>query len=524
MVNSLSRKGVLSIGIITVFTPLLYAGLSFTDITFSAGLQGAGAPNPGEHGIAWGDITLDGKPDIYVPITTARSQGTEPDLFFRHTGNNTFVEEAKLRGIDDVDGGSHGGIWADLDNDGDYDLINASTREKKWTQPHPHKYPGHNNIYRNDGNGFLSDVTPSSIKNIKQGSRGLNALDMDKDGDLDLFFVNGHAGSLGEVNPDKNEVYRNDGNFQFTALTYGVAITCPAGQGSIDTDWDMDGDVDLIACNRSGKLNMLRNNGGVNNFSLITPSSIGIDDTHRGGDGVTSADIDNDNNIDLLLVARPTQGPDRKWRKGHLYKNNGDGTFTYHKSFTGLDGFMGAFADLDNDGDLDLLFAGENACYLNDGSGSFSKGPGIPIEGIDDPRSIACADIDNDGDMDFIYTARESRNFLYRNDYDGGNNWLKVKLIAKNGQAGAFGAKVKIYPAGQTGGKLLGFREAKSCYGYMAQDDQILHFGLASHRRVNLVVEFLDGTVMTVKNVCANQTLTVAGRDSDNDEGNEIVN
>ena len=499
------------IGVLAASTSLVLGDLSFTDITLSSGLQGAGAPNPGEHGIAWGDVTLDGRPDIYVPITTAKDQGTEPDLFFRNLGNNIFVEEAKLRGIDDVDGGSHGGIWADLDNDGDFDLVNATTREKKWTQPHPHKYPGHNNIYRNDGNGFFSDVTPSSIKKIKQGSRGLNAFDMDKDGDLDLFFVNGHAGSRGEVNPDKNEVYRNDGNYMFTAFTSGVAVTCPAGQGSIDTDWDMDGDMDLIACNRSGILNMLRNNGGVNNFSLVKPSSIGIDDTHRGGDGVTSADIDNDNDIDLLLVARPIKGPDRKWRKAHLYKNDGDGTFTYQRTFTGLDGFMGSFVDLDNDGDLDLLLAGEKVCYLNDGSGRFSIGPEISIEGINDPRSVACADIDNDGDMDFIYSARESRNFLYRNDYDGCNKWLKVKLTAKNGQAGAFGSKVKIYAAGQAGARLLGFREAKSCYGYMAQDDPILHFGLGSHSLVDLMVEFLDGTKMVVKNVCANQTVAVSG-------------
>ena len=86
-------------------------------------------------------------------------------------------------------------------------------------------------------------------------------------------------------------------SFQFTAFTSGAAVDCPAGQGSIDTDWDMDGDVDLVACNRSGKLNLLRKNGGVNNSSLITPSSIGIDDTHRGGDGVTSADIYNDHCI-----------------------------------------------------------------------------------------------------------------------------------------------------------------------------------------------------------------------------------
>jgi hypothetical protein len=171
---------------------------------------------------------------------------------------------------------------------------------------------------------------------------------------------------------------------------------------------------------------------------------------------------------------------------------------------------MAGLADLDNDTDLDLVFAGDKRIHLNDGSGSFSDGPAVPVTGINDPRAIAFADIDNDGDVDFAVGVKRSRNWLVRNDYSADNNWLKVKLVSPGGQAGAFGAKVRVYPAGTEGnGPLLGFREARSNYGYLGQDDPVLHFGLGRHRLVNVGVAFLDGTRAISINVSANQTITI---------------
>ena len=136
----------------------------------------------------------------------------------------------------------------------------------------------------------------------------------------------------------------------------------------------------------------------------------------------------------------------------------------------------------------------------------------MPVSGINDPRAIAFADIDNDGDLDFAVGVKRSRNWLVRNDYTGTNNWLKVRLISPGGQAGAFGAKVKIYPTGASNdGALLGFREARSNYGYLGQDDPVLHFGLGRHRSVDVVVVFPDGSAVTTTAVSANQVITVRG-------------
>ncbi|MHC4568812.1 MAG: ASPIC/UnbV domain-containing protein [Planctomycetota bacterium] len=114
--------------------------------------------------------------------------------------------------------------------------------------------------------------------------------------------------------------------------------------------------------------------------------------------------------------------------------------------------------------------------------------------------------------MDFAVGVKRSRNWLVRNDYSGNNNWLKIKLVSPGGQAGAFGAIVRIYPASaERKGSLLGSREARSNYGYLGQDDPVLHFGLGRHKTVDVVVTFPDGSIVTAPNTRANQTIVVGG-------------
>ena len=489
----LSRLSVAASSIVIgLFTVACFGQLAFTDITLTAGTGGPTKKDDlGGHGVMFADVNKDGLPDLYITMIFDKPM---PDLFFRNLGNNTFASEGVFRRIADFDGGSHGACWADLDNDGDYDLINGTT----WDNP---DYPNHNNIFRNNGDGTFTEVTPLCMRERREETRGVICFDMDRDGDLDIFCVSGWKGS-GDPKDQGNEIYENKGDLNFVSLKSGPLYDCPAGQGASDTDYDCDGDIDVIACNRDGDLNVLRNNGGLNNFTKIAPSSIGI--RHRAYSGVTSADIDNDGDLDMILVDANDNG--------YLYRSESGGTFSFVRTFSKVDGYMAGLADLDNDTDLDLVFAGDKRTHLNDGSGDFSPGPAVPVSGINDPRAIAFADIDNDGDLDFAIGAKRSGNRLIRNDYAGENNWLKVSLISPGGQAGAFGAKVKIYPAG-TGGKssLLGFREAKSNYGYLGQDDPVLHFGLGRHRSVDIVIVFLDGPEVTATDVPANQTVTVEG-------------
>ena len=420
--------------------------LSFSDITQSAGTGGL---TQGGHGISFADVVADGLPEFYVTNNFSSVTPVE-DLFFTNLGGGDFIEEAASRGIDDVDGGSNGATWADLDNDGDYDLFNGTT----WASGGSGT-PDSDNIFENLGSGTFVDSTSPSVEGVEINTRGVLACDMDNDGDLDLF------GIPGSQTPGTNEAFRNDGDLQFTAIAAGDFDTALMTQGMTDTDYDGDGDVDILAASRVGEFAIL-NNDGTGDFTLIDPDDVGI--SNDAGDGITTADVDNDGFVDLLLASD---------NLGKLYFNDGDGTFTFGQNLFGTDGYMAGFADLDYD--LDLVFPG-------------------------------------DGDVDFGFAVKGSENRLFRNDFDSGN-WLQIKLISPDGQAGAFGAWTRIFPAGQAGGVLLGLRESKSAYGYLAQYDPVLHFGLAHHTAVDVVVTFLDGTEKMLVNVDANQVITVDGQE-----------
>ncbi len=460
---------------------------AFTDISIASGVDGPEIPLGG-HGVAFADATGDAWPDLYV---TMNFNVPLADLFFENQGNTQFVETGAARGVADFDAGSHGATWGDLDNDGDFDLVNGTTGTG---EP--------NNVFRNDGAGNFTDVTPATISARNESTRGVTIFDMDRDGDLDIFSVSGWKGS-GDPSWKRNELHRNDGGLQFTSITGGAAYTAPAGQGVTDTDFDGDGDIDLIAANRDGDLNVLRNDG-TGNFTLISPATIGIE--HRAYSGITMGDVDTDGDLDMILVDLDLNGE----TVGHLYRNLGAGTFGYVRNFPNIDGYMGGFADVDQDGDLDLLFAGDDVVYLNDGGGTFSAGPALPVSGINDPRAIAFADIDNDGDLDFAVGAKQSRNWLARNDLNGGG-WLKVKLLTPQGQTGAFGAKIAVYNALAAGTPPITSRESRSSNGYLGQNDPVLHFGLGSHTLVNVIVTFLDGTTRILSNVPPNQTVIIDG-------------
>jgi hypothetical protein len=456
----------------------------FVDITSTAGI---GGPGDGGHGLMFADIDDDGLPDLYATLLL-QNTGTRVDLFHRNLGGNVFAEEAALRGIADLDGGSHGSVWADLDNDGDFDLVNGST----WDVQGTFGFPVANNVYRNDA-GFFTDVTPAAIASNPRETRGITAYDMDADGDLDLFGV------PGSQTPGGNEAYENDGGLQFSAYVGGGDLTSAiAMQGLTDTDYDGDGDIDILSANRGGAFAILQNDGnGV--FTQITPSSIGFSD--NAGDGITTADVDNDGDLDVLLVSDGT---------GRLYERTGT-TYTFRQTFSGVNGYMGGFADLDNDTDQDLVFAGGGAVFLNDGIGNFSTGQSVPTLGnAADPRAIAFADIDNDGDPDFAMAYKSSINQLIRNDIAGGN-WIKVRLLSPDGQRGAFGARTYVYAAGDLDGTLIGMRESKGNHGYLGQDDPKVHVGLGALSSIDIRVDFLDGTSKTMTGVAVNQEILIDG-------------
>lgn len=140
-------------------------------------------------------------------------------------------------------------------------------------------------------------------------------------------------------------------------------------------------------------------------------------------------DIDNDGDLDLLVL-----GQDAGTLNTILYENDGNGNFTEKTgtSFIGLQFGHADFADVDNDGDLDLLYTGSNfspeylaLLYLNDGNGNFTLESNTPFQGSSSGEFVF-EDIENDGDLDLLMTGFKQVNFnpegfvaLYVNDGSG---------------------------------------------------------------------------------------------------------
>ena len=111
----------------------------------------------------------------------------------------------------------------------------------------------------------------------------------------------------------------------------------------------------------------------------------------------------------------------------------------------------------------------------------------------------------------FLLLSSQPLDSLFKNTTANVGNWLKVKLYRANGQIDAIGSFVYVYSEGHIGepSELLGVRYAEGATGYSAQNDPVLHFGLAGHTKVDVRVKFPQGKVTNILNVDVNRRITV---------------
>ncbi|MHC4944847.1 MAG: FG-GAP-like repeat-containing protein [Planctomycetota bacterium] len=212
---------------------------TFTKITsgvFPSGQNGGNHP-------AWADYDDDGHSDLFV------SKYDGSNHLFHNNGDGTFTEITN----DPVtsDWWSTGCAWGDYDNDGDLDLFVMTLVE--------------NSLYTNNGDGTFTPVTSGEIVNEYSSSRGCAWGDYDNDGDLDLIVSNGHP-LYGLI-----LFYANNGNGTFTKLTSGIVPNTASINGGITwSDYDNDGDLDLLATSDKNIHNQLfQNNGNSNHWINI---------------------------------------------------------------------------------------------------------------------------------------------------------------------------------------------------------------------------------------------------------------
>lgn len=490
---------------------------TFGDEEFSCILEDTGS------GCALIDANNDGFLDLYLvngcylegvsdPGAAVKNSGATNRLYL-NLWNGQFQDVTAASGVGDP-GYGMGAVVGDHDADGDEDLYVLNR--------------GRNVLYRNDGYGVFEDVTqdagvagPERLNGQPPWSVNGQFLDLDRDGDLDLYVASYLAFDPSFVDPDLPEeypypgpesyagqrsiLYRNDGRGHFEEITAAAGLLQENGRtmGAAFADLDDDGDVDIFEA-VDGAGNFLFENRGDGTFrECADEAAVALDRTGRPMASMHASvgDIDGDGRLDLFV-------PDLE--SGCLYRNLGQLRFEEVGAERGLaaalkgsGGWGSTFADFDNDSDLDLLVvlggafdleAGEaDKLFLNDGRGYFTLvapiGPYFDSRNVS--RGAAFGDLDNDGDIDFLVSRKDVAGtpHLIRNDLPPGRHWLTLDLRVRNGTE-APGARVELVAAGQRQ-----TREAWRSTSYLSASDPRVHFGLGSAQQIeSLRVRWPDGT------------------------------
>ncbi len=431
----------------------------FKDVTVEVGLTGVGGNT-----CAWGDYDGDGWVDLYDGGTVWRNLRGK---------KFTKIEELGLAGGK--------GMWVDFDNDGRLDLYSLA-----------HK------LYRNIGGDRFKDVSAILGERPLNDCRGAAWGDFDNDGFLDLY-MGGYEGGGYQL----DAVIRNDKGKAFSKW-WQIPTKTPA-RGVTAADFDVDGDLDIYVSNYRLVKNYLWRNDGKGNFTDVG-EALGVDgDGGLGAWGHTIGsswgDLDNDGWLDLF-VGNFSHAAAYQDRPEFLRNTGRKGKFVFEDKSGGAglarqESFASpTLGDYDNDGDLDIYFTtvygGNNAVlYRNEGDWKFKNVTAEEgLGGMPPTYQAAWADVDNDGDLDLATGGR-----LYLNRGSTGNHWLKIRLQgAGKVNRSAIGAQVRI----KLGDAIL-TRQVESSTGEGNQNDMILHFGLGMHKGpVKIHIRWPNGRVQKV--------------------------
>src|SRR5262245_56328574 len=270
------------------------------------------------------------------------------------------------------------------------------------------------------------DVTLSTLGNVTHTEAPFSDLrfgtgaawfDYDRDGDLDLYMTNRVGGS---------HLWRNDGGgiFVDVAAAVGAANASHDGSGVAVADYDNDGDLDVYLANSDDDV-LLKNQlteTCTATFVEVTATAFPGITTPQRGMSASWGDYDKDGYLDLYVAnhkeiyGRPTGTQDR------LFHSNGDGTFTDVSYLLGLEnlsgyGFIAAWTDYDNDGDLDIFLINDcpfgplgTKLFRNDGGTDpltwiFTEvSESVGAADCRNGMGIAVGDYDRDGWQDYFYT------------------------------------------------------------------------------------------------------------------------
>lgn len=446
---------------------------TFTDITEKAGVSGAGYGM----GVAVGDYNNDGFPDLFVT-------GYNRCILYRNNGNGTFTDVTETSGIK-IAGWASSAVWFDYDNDGRLDLFvcrfvefnkmankfcgNTAGGERFYCIPNV--YPGSSSLlFHNNGDGTFTDVSQKTGIAAALGKAwGVVATDINNDGWMDLFVANDTVANYLSVN--------RKGRFEEKGVEAGVAYSADgrarSGMGADSADIDQDGWEDLFVTNVDQEMYSLYHNDRDGTFEDLAPSTALARTTRSmSGWGLRFFDYDNDGDVDLFVA------------NGHP----DDQIETHSANVT--------YREV-------LLLFHNNGKTLENVSNLAGPVFQLPLAA----RGLAIGDFDNDGALDALICVNNAAPLLLRNQAAHGRNWLGIRLVGKNCNRDAIGARLTW-----KAGTLHRSRLKTGGGSYLSSHDPRLVLGLAGNTKVD-VLEVRwpqpSGRVETFKDLAVNRYITI---------------
>ncbi|QNF34808.1 VCBS repeat-containing protein [Adhaeribacter swui] len=494
--------------------------LQFEDITLPAGVTS----NRWQTGATMVDINQDGWLDIYVCVAGNQAGQERANLLYINNRNNTFTESAEKYGLADTRQMMHAAFFDyDHDNDLDvFMIVNPASLRDNVNVIRTRQLKGESAstdvLYRNNGDHTFTDVSRQAGILVEGYSLGLAVSDMNNDGwpdvyisndfiSNDVLYINNQDGTFTDKASEclKHTSYagmgndvadiNNDGLVDIVELdmrpedNYRQKLIMPATgydrfQLTLDKGYDAQYSRNTLQLNQG--------NGKFSEVGYLT----GISSTDWSWSALL-ADYDNDGDRDLFVT------------NGFL-KNMGDLDYVHYQNV--YNGPIGSEqSKIKNKIEAIKSLAGvplSNYLYENQGDLKFTKRSedwGLNSKGFS--NGALYADLDNDGDLELVVNAINAEAQFYENKSNErqNRNFLKIKLVGSSQNRNGIGAKITVKGKGHSQ-----FYEHFLSRGYESSVDPLIHFGLDSTRVVDSVeVYWPDGKYQLLRQVKANQVLQV---------------
>ncbi len=204
---------------------------TFSDVGSLVGIE---TSNQAGRGVTPGDFDLDFDVDLFVS-----NYRLDKNFFYENLGDRTLDDIAGSNGTQGVAvwgsyGHTIGAVFGDIDNDGDFDMVHANL-----AHPFYYDFSDKTMLLINDGNGYFTDEAQERGIYYRETHSNPTLFDADNDGDLDLFITCVYSYR-------DSDFYENDGTGHFTLRNYESGLLEQNGWGSAASDYDNDGDVDIM--------------------------------------------------------------------------------------------------------------------------------------------------------------------------------------------------------------------------------------------------------------------------------------